>query len=270
MFDQASHCWADDCWPIREALFALPDFAVPVGVEAPSLVTGAPWRVVAAWLAQAAAERGNPTWWLQQASLCDAPLASLTFVVAALTLASSGTVQRLTPVLDERLAALAPAQWAVASDAVRRYTQNVPAHRQLNVSDALRVNQMAPSARLSILMWPVAASSARTRLCALVASDLPTLWNNGLTVRAALQEFVALRGKPLDAASLHGARHDLPLSHLRPAQIKSIPSPLAEQILKAPQDWPTAVVRRAADRVAARLEKLQPVAVVATRDKWGV
>jgi hypothetical protein len=168
------------------------------------------------------------------------------------------------------VAALDHNRWIAASDALRRFVRNVPGHRQLNVGDALRLRQMTPSSRLAILMWQVGSRSTRTRLCQFIADDLANLWNCGVSVQAALQEFVKIYEQPFDAAQLRGARHDLPPTHLRANNVKSMTQSLAEQILAEPHNWPTAVVRRATDRLATRLEKQSPVSMVATRHDWRV
>lgn len=272
LLDSVESCWSGDSWPLREALLALPEFAVPVGVDNASLMDDSPWRTIAAWIRQAKDNRRDVDWWqgTTQQHHGMQPLAALSFLVAALTIASSNVVAQLGDALNHLVDEMDRRQWSTATQAVQRYVQNVPTHRKLNLTDAIRTRQFRPNGRLAIAMWHISQSTTQSRLVPFITPDLPELWNAGPSVRTALQQFVALADQTFTVDQLRGARADLPISALGPAAVKSINQRAAEQVLSEPHNWPTAVVRRASDCLAVRLDKQPPVALVAEQRDWKV
>ena len=269
-FDQVATLWGIDCWALREPLLALPEFAIPVVANGPDFCEGSSWRPVAAWLGEAAEERRNPRWWVEQFDAARSNLEKLTAVVAALTLANSNTVTAIAPQLESAVGCLSVTEWAVASAAVARYRAGVASARALNLSDALRTGAFNPSARLAVLVWARATGETRTRLVPVIIAALSTLWGCGSSLRDIGREVIAAALKPVEVTKLRGARADLPPAHLDSSMFKPFTLEMAEQILTEPHAWPTAVVTSAVERLTTRFEKLPPVAEVAVRDRWGV
>lgn len=272
LLDNVETWWSGDSWPLREAVLAMPDFAVPVGVDHASIIDGSPWRAVAAWLQQATDNRREVEWWQNATPEYHGtrPLAALSFLVAALAVASTNVVAQMGDALNRLADDMDRRQWAAATQALHRYAQNVATHRKLNLADAMRTRQFLPNARLAVAMWHISQTTTQSRLVRVVTADLTQLWNAGPSVRTAVQEVVALADQPFTVDQLRGARADLPITVLAPSAVKSINQRVAEQVLAAPHDWPTAVVRRASDCLAARLDKQPPVALVAEQRDWNV
>jgi hypothetical protein len=270
LFDTVAQTWSADCWPIREALLAMPTHAYPAGPDAADINQGASWRSLARWHADANEHRGDLTWWRNESQRCADPLATMTFVVVALTAARSNVVQDLTNELDTHIAGLDRRRWAGASAALFRCRQLRPGLRELNVSDALRTRQMRPSGRLAVLIWHVGRDSTRTQLCHFLASDLAILWNAGPSVGLVLQYLLRVHGQPFVIEKLRGSRPDLPQGTLRDAKLKAMTYPQAQEILRNPQHWPTDIVRIAADHLSTRLAKQMPVSTVAAENGWNI
>jgi hypothetical protein len=145
LFDSVEQVWSGDCWPIREALLALPGFAHPVPTRSAAIKLGTSWRNLARWQADARDHRGDVRWWRSQSRRCVDPSATVTYLVTALIIGSSAVVQELTDELNSLVKKLERSDWVKASATIFRYSQYNRGRDELNISQALRIRQINPN-----------------------------------------------------------------------------------------------------------------------------
>lgn len=268
LFDAAEEAWGGDCWPIREALLALPDFAHPVQTGSNGIRAGAAWRDVARWRAEAREHKADVKWWRGQTVKCVDPSAAGTYLTTALTTGSSVLVQELTGELNTLATGQDRADWIKLSAAVFRYSRYRRGRNDLNISDALRIRQIKPNGRLAVLIWHISRSATRSQLSRILADDLASLWNAGPAVRIVAQDLMRFYIPQISLDQVRGARSDLPEGILLAVKVKGMTHRTASEILRAPHQWPTDIVRSAADYQGRRLVKQVPIATLAARHDW--
>lgn len=267
MLDTISGVWGGDCWPVRESLLALPADLAPTG-EPASVAIGTPWRGVAHWLAEAQHRRGDASWWQTHAEACTDELESMTVTVAALLLATNETVRHITPALNEQTGLLSGQCWTTAAAALQRHSRRHPKPRLLMLEEPLRTGRMKPEGRLAVLTWHVAGQPTRARLYPVIAAVLPTLWRGGASTSAVLIDFAAHHSAVVAVEDFAGARNDIPPGALERMRLKRPTFGRAQDILADPAQWPTDIVRHAAERLSQRMARQPPIADVALAHRW--
>ena len=269
LFDAVAEVWSEDCWPIREALLALPDFACPSGPDA-TIAEGTTWRGLACWRSNAKEHRGDLHWWLKESRRFTDSLATMTFVTTALTTASSTVVQKLTDELNCHVEWLTHRNWITISAALRLYVESKVDRNELNLGDVLRRRQIRPTGRLAVLLWHVSRQGSMDQLEWFLINDISDLWNSGPSVSSVLRNLIKDRDQVLTIEQLRDSRSDMPEGELKFARFKGMTYQLAREILQYPHPWPTDIVRLAADHLGRRLAKQAPVSTVAANNDWKV
>jgi hypothetical protein len=260
--------WDSDCWAVREAILAVPDFALRTEASTPRLDQGAGWRDIAAWRAQALERRSDVDWLIAEGRKCSHHLARMSFGLYALTAVGSSVMAKIINDIEDAIRPLECSEWGAVSAAAHRYASNSIAPSEINISEALRLQKVQPSGRTAVLLWRLSNESTRKRLARHIAPDLKTLWGCGFGVVDVLREFLEVWDKKVPVDSFLGSRPDIPAGTLEPARIAQMTYAQAQNILERPADWPTDIVRVAVDRLGTRLSNQIPVLEVARTDEW--
>lgn len=267
--DAVNGVFGGDCWAIREAVLAIPEPALSMNSPAPSLAQDATWRDVALWRARAVEHRSDPDWLIGESALCSDPLARMSFAVFALTATKPSVLPTVLDAVDDVLRTLDAHEWAATSTALHRYASHSVAPSEINLTEALRLQQVTPSARLAVLLWHLSNETTRIRLARHIVPELETLWGCGFSVSSVLLPCLEIWDKKVPVDKFTGSRSDVPAGTLQPDRITQVTYPAAERILTRPQDWPTDLVRAAVDRLSGRLANQVPVLEVAHAAGWG-
>ena len=267
--DALAGVFNEDCWAVREAVLATPEQALPAGSIAPSLAQGATWRDVALWRAIAVKNRLDPEWFINEGARCSDASARMSFVVFALSAAKPSVLPSVLGTIDDVLRPLDTREWTVTSAALHRYASHSVAPGEINMTEALRLQQVTPSGRLAVLLWHLSNDATRIRLARHIIVELETLWGCGFSVSSVLLQALEVSDKKVPVNKFAGSRSDVPAGTLQPERITQVTYPVAEQILSRPQDWPTDLVHAAVDRLSDRLANQVPVLEVAHAAGWG-
>lgn len=267
--DAVNGGFGGDCWAVREAVLATPELALSTGSTAPSLAQGATWRDVALWRAKAVEHRSDPDWLIGEGRGVQTVLARMSFAVFALTAAKPSVLPSVLGAVDDVLRPLDAHEWAVTSAALHRYASHSVAPGEINMTEALRLQQVTPSGRLAVLLWHLSNEATRIRLARHIVPKLETLWGCGFSVSSVLLQFLEIWDKKIPVDKFMGSRSDVPAGTLQLERITQVTYPVAERILSRPQDWPTDLVRAAVDRLSGRLANQVSVLEVAHAADWG-
>lgn len=268
LLDATEEVAEQDCWTMRERVLALPDNALDTGSATASLANGTTWRGVAQWRTQVIANRSDADWLSAEAAKCTDSLARMSFVAYVVTTSKTSTVEKLVDSLGAVLEPLEAGHWSAMTAALQRYGSHAVAPSEINMSEALRLQRIQPSPRLAVLLWPLSNEGTRARLARCIAPELGSMWGCGSGVTNVLTQFLEIWDKKLPVNQFRGSRTDLPPGTLPQERLAQMTFPQADNILAAPHEWPTDLVRTAVDRLSGRLSSQTPVMQVAATADW--
>lgn len=268
LLDATRELVEQDCWAIRERILALPDHALDTGSEIASLTSGTAWRGVAQWRAQSLAHRSDADWLISEAEKCTDSLARMSFVGYVIATAKTSTVEKVVGSLSAVLEPVEMADWAGLTAALQRYGSHAVAPSEINMTEALRLQRIQPSPRLAVLLWHLSNEGTRARLARYIAPEVGLMWGCGPGVTQVLTEFLEVWTKKVSVDQFRGSRTDLPPGTLPLDRVVQMSFSQAENILAAPHEWPTDLVRAAVDRLSGRLSSQTPVMQVAAAADW--
>lgn len=270
LFDSVEKVWEGDCWPVREALFSLPDSANSRVASMAEIGAGVSWRHLARWKELATRNRSSVEWWSEQFDCCIDEPATMFFVMSAVSLPSGSVVRHISDALNQRVAGLNGAAWATICAALRRLSIYRPELTGPSFSEALRLRQVELNGRLAVALWYLSRDSARVQLRPYIEADLERLWNSGDAVGEVVREVVSAAGRPLRFEIFEQARRDFPAGSLAAVKVRKPTVAQAQKVLRNPSAWPTDLVRMAADHLGSRLSSLSPLSRIAEEDGWNV
>ncbi len=268
LLDATSEVVEEDCWAIREAVLALPDYALETGYATASIAKGATWKGVAKWRSVAIANRSNADWWSAEASNCTDSLARMAFITYAIATAKVKTLELTVDALNSVLEPVSVSEWAAMAAALHRYGSHGVAPSDINMTEALRLQAIQPSPRLAVLLWHPSNDKTRARLARHIVPELGSMWRGGRGVTSALIELLTVWTKRIPVDQFRGSRAELPAGTLPPERVAQLTFAQAEGILASPHEWPTDLVRAAVDRLSVRLSSQAPVFEVAAAGDW--
>lgn len=269
--DDIAGIWGGDSWPIREALTLAPLSELHTRQMPASITTGARWQEVLSWRLEARQQANSADWWKKQADLESSDqIAAMTYLLSALQIASTRTIEAICQQLGQLAGMLDRRQLSTVVGGLARYRSSVPTARTLVLDDSLRLKKIAPSVSLSVLLWQLANEAAKPYLATAIADGMQDLWSAGPSVGQTIRNALTFARNRIDPLKLQGGRLDLPAGTLASAQLRRLSFEQAQSILRAPHLWPSDLVRHAAERLDARLAGQTPVAMEAEARRWGI
>lgn len=268
LFDSVADVWDGDAWPIREGLAAAPISDLATNRERPTIASGATWREIARWRAEALENRAEPTWWETEAGRCGDQLAMMTYLAAALEVARPQTVLQIETHLNHMASELAGRRLSALTGALERFRRRRHDARELNIGESIRLNKFQPCGALTVLLWPLASESTRAQLHRPMMGDIERLWTGGPEVGAVIRQSLLASDHRLTVDQMKGARPHVPPGALATTRIKAMTYGQAQDILANPLEWPADVVRAAAEHLGRRLADMPPVSKEAEARRW--
>ena len=268
--DSSAQIWGGDSWPAREALSLAPLNELHTRQMPASIAAGASWREVLSWCVEARQHLTSADWWEQQADSLDSDsVAAMTYLLYAIEMANTRTIEAVCGRLGQLSDALDRRQLSAAAGAIARHRSATGNARTLVLNDSLRLKKIRPTSSLSVLLWQQTNDAAKRLLAPLIADGMQELWSAGpcvrFTLRMALSE---IQTRP-DPSKFQGGRRDLPAGALSGITLKKLGFDQAQSILREPHLWPSDLVRQAVERLDARLASQPPDADEANNRKWG-
>ena len=257
-----------DCWLLREAVLTVPPPLLTVG-ERPALAAGSAHRALCAWARAATRHASDAAWWADQQPPTSDILAARTWLLALLIHARAATIVECASRIEEVLAVLPARDINAVLLACGRHRDAGPV-RQLDLRDRLRTGGVTLSPVAGLLLYPVSFDSPRPELARLVLSapaDPITL--GGAVATATADVIKEHQPKAIRIDAFMGSRETFAAGTIENSiKIAKPTATVAREILLRPEQWPTDVVRLAADTLATALAKLAPLAQIADRDSW--
>jgi hypothetical protein len=234
----------------------------------PNLTCESSWKSVVQWRAQAMAHRADADWLDAEAVKCEDALARMSFVACVLATAKTSTLEKVIDGINAVLAPVELADWAAVSAALHRYASHSVAASEINMTEALRLQQIHPSRRLAVLLWHLSNEATRLRLARHIVPGMRGMWKCGFSVSQVVKQILEVGTRKIPVDQFRGSRSDLPSGTLPLARVAQMTYTQAEDVLSLPQDWPTDLVRAAVDRLSDRLSGQLPVAQIAAAADW--
>ncbi len=266
LYDMTSALWATDCWPVREAIFALPD-DVARNLNG-AIKEGSSWTSTAKWVQESRQHFDDVAWWATSMQDCSSDLQTMTATVAIMTGASETVIQQLSLDLEKCLDSLGTDQFGATVRAISRSYKYSPFSRQHRLGEPLRLSTFRPSGRLSGTLWYCSNEDTRKRLAKRVLADFTSDWVCSPSLVSVLHACVELTTGKLDLRIFEGMRRGFPAGSISDRTIRQPTYEIATAVLTSPERWPADIVSRCADRLGTRLVQLPAIAVVASRDGW--
>lgn len=256
---QMAQAWGSDGWVVRDYVASLPE---NLDLDVLASLLADENEQLACLLGQEARRRtsaGDVDYWaasIPQAKGCEA----MDWLVALITRAHTSIIVQLRPELDQVAQELTHSELvaAVGSIGVRGRRSALMLH------DDLRLGRFPTSVALLRLLQPAAQGTTLEQVNKRLAVGAKTLCAKDFadaTRAVELMDSVAVEWFEQGRHSFRdGAQPAVRISGLTQAKAKSI--------LTDPGPWPPFVVQRAAQVLRKKIEKQEPLAVIAERDGW--
>lgn len=212
--------------------------------------------------------RADATWWQEKLGRkVDQASIALT-IIALLSTARSSVVTQLASNLDQALAEVDSKTYRAIEHALHR---DATTHRAgpLDISEALRLQQISLSGRALWLAWIIGSDSTRGRIPARLEPQIHDVFLAGTYEgQAVVNAARSTRKFKLDI--FRGARSSIPIGGWAdPAHLVTMPIKTAQLILENPGDWPADLAQIAVDKLSSRAAaRTRPLAEVATSNNW--
>lgn len=201
----------------------------------------------------------NPDFWRASAPSMGGAEA-VDWLAAVLTRAHTSTIIKLHAELDAVVERLSPAELAVAADAISRRGRTTT----LSLSEDLRLNRFVASAPLLMLLRAAAEGATMVQLKKKLAVTA-----SGQRAKDFLDASEVVEAMEKVAVEwFRDGRSSMSSSAQPTVQLTGLSQARAREVLNDPGRWPTFVVRLAAQRLRADIEKQPPLSEVARKDRW--
>lgn len=259
--------WGDG-WVLRQATAVLPPNTDLPGIAA-SLAPSQPVLATVLTLEAAArANSDNTDWWRSSLSTCESLLDQQNWIFSLLTVARPQVVVDIADELNKQVDQLPTKQFAVIIQAFKAIMRS-PVARRLLLREPLRMQQVHFTPRVLWLIRVVATDATIEQIDKQLLNCFETLLQLGIGDMRDLPRIVGAT-KTIRAESLRGSRPVLPSGGwASDVKLGVIRPRLADDILRAPDQWPADIVQRAAEQIARRVaDGTKPLAEVAKADRW--
>ena len=263
--------WGGDCWPVRNLALSAAAMRKRPATGEGNLAEGSSALEIQRWLAEAQEHSASVQWWVLEADRVSSEdeLACMTFLAGLLTFASSAVlrwthrqaVPLLTSLGDDQFASLVGYTTHIGMESNR-------VRQPVNAAMAMDRRDLG-SAKFAVLLWLAGNDRTRQSLAIVIEAQLPHLWSFGSKIGVVLQQIVAMSSRKFSIETFKGSRLVLPGGSIKASALTPPLMAEAEEILRAPESWPTDVVRLAAEKLSSRLAGQSPVVDVATAHAWG-
>jgi hypothetical protein len=218
--------------------------------------------------AGARANRKNTSWWRDRLATATTDASKREWLFGVLACAYSQVVIDLAAELDGVANALSPKHFTAIRESLRNVRKPGLSHK-LVLNDALRLNQVTLSAKSLWLIRVVATDGSVEQIDKRLTATFDSLLKSEPGDLRELTRVVG-GGKKIPFAAFQGHRSALPSGGWASnINIGAITAKLAEEVLKAPADWPADLVQRAVEHVEKRmLSRLDTMAEVASANSW--
>lgn len=255
-------------WILHQAVASLP---ANVDIEALAAILSAKQPALASRLdfeAAARDHRGDSTWWRIQLASSTSDASRREWLFSALTSAKTPVVIDLADELSGVADRLEPKHYGALREALRSFRKLGIGH-QLVLSDALRLNRVAFSARALWLVRLVSTESSVEQIDKRLAPAFAELLAAGLGDLRELTRAVG-GGKKIPFDTFRGHRAELPTGGWASSiNVGAMRVRASEEVLANPAEWPSDLVQRAVEHVEKRmLSGLQSIGEVAVVDSW--
>lgn len=269
-FAELTTVWNGTPWPLREALPLAPLDVVDTKQLSISIKAEASWLELLSWRLEAARNSADPAWWQAEADQVSDDLAAMTYLAYVLQVAGVRVIESAAGALNHLAESLDRRRLSTIAGSLIRYRAATPNVRRLVLDDTLRLRRFSPTPHLSALLWPLASDASLPYLARGAKEGLPDFWRAGHALNSIVRMMLAHSHQRLDATLFQGARSDIPPGTLTASAVTKLTMTRAQEILRAPKDWPSDLVRLAVERLDERLAQQAAVAAEAAQRNWGV
>lgn len=257
-----------DCWLVREAVFTVPSSMLSQD-EPPDISAGSRAESLLTWVRQARENAGDSAWWQGQLTSAVDDLSRRTCLLGLLLMSKAGVISVCAAELEQALT-IVGARDAVALLETCRRQQDAASVRQLDLHSQLRTRRFKPDPLTALVLYDLCFEPTQAELAKHVMAGFQDLVGKNRQIALRTLDIARIHQSHTVAVTvLRGTRSFLPAGRIGDRlKIKKLTGAQAQNILAQPEQWPTDIVRLAADAVLASLSGLPALADVAATDGW--